>query len=829
MKLAPRIVCAFVFSAVSAVADAQTSPITQAIKTEHPRLYFNAADVPKLQKWAVASNPVYKNWFTPMLAQCLKDYPKFFAADGTPVSPFPDNGDGQGYKGPFEHYMLVFAFASVIEPEQAKRDRYAGYARTFLMHAMDQAALGLEPGKPYRDKTFVLYNRNNATGDHWGLTVDWLQAGNYLSAADKATCRKAFLIWAHTLTATHTFESNRSPPRTVNSTTLLPDGNQPYRRAVNNYNIGFARTLASITLCLDAEDDPGDELRGYLADLVGKMLYLQYSMFAEPADAAKLYGLSNVDDFGLASDGLPVEGMLYGGSLAMLFGELLMLATATSCDPAVFGQQIDLLDAPFIRRFPTAYLSQVDPYPVVPAQAWMGPTYLFPGFGDMLRGHVEALSVGMFALHALLQSQRGDTSQVELMRWAITNLPPGGAAHFNKPLGNPLSYQTSWKIQAFLAMDPKAAPTPKVDPRFKTFPKYQANPNCGRWIARTGWGPDDSIFAYSASPQYSNHMNGDAGSFGLFRKGEWVTKILGNYDNKEWGHSCRVFNTLCVENKPPSGLPPKTSPIYYLYLHGDQFWGGVGQNAGDPTTHIHHTDDYVHAQSDLTNLYNQIVNPYQPQNAATSVKEVSRSILWISRQDTIVVYDRVTSLDGLFKNWNFCSAKEPKITGNTVVAPSTSGKQSLTVQCLLPNATTIAAAEMQKGMAPPAALEPMHFATTIADPSLSASTRFLNVVQATDSGTAATPATFVKSSAGTDFEGAVIGGAAVLFQANTADKFSTTTFALPPAVKQLYVSGLPPDTSCQLKRQGASLSIDLGPGTKSDASGLLVVKVTNVE
>jgi hypothetical protein len=55
-----------------------------------------------------------------------------------------------------EKNAAIVAFNSVIDPSPANRSQYAQAARSLLMCAMNQAALGHANGLPFRDPSFAI-------------------------------------------------------------------------------------------------------------------------------------------------------------------------------------------------------------------------------------------------------------------------------------------------------------------------------------------------------------------------------------------------------------------------------------------------------------------------------------------------------------------------------------------------------------------------------------------------------------------------------------------------------------------------------------------------
>src|SRR5215469_4635480 len=357
---------------------------------EHPRLWITQEDLPRLRSWASPRNPVYQQGLRPLLLKAVNVYHTKFFPGGSANPTYPDAGDTQGYTGDLtEQYGLLLAFNSLIDPDPAARAEYARDARNLLMHAMDQAAQGHHSGGAFRDPAFAIYNRGNGSGEQWPLIVDWIygavdaQRKPVLSAADKLTIRNVFMMWADDcLKASTTGGDHPSPIGVVNDPQLLPN-HQAYRMAANNYYLGHARLLTLMALSIDPSDDPavhpeapkaqlGNTLRSYILDANGAWLYQEFGMFGDPAAVSAAYGLKVTRGLGLASGGLPPEGMLYGHSFAFVLGQLLALQTAGFNDVTYAGPQIRLISAPVWDRFVDGLLMSLTPAAqTVPSQVWL--------------------------------------------------------------------------------------------------------------------------------------------------------------------------------------------------------------------------------------------------------------------------------------------------------------------------------------------------------------------------------------------------------------------------------------------------------------------------
>jgi hypothetical protein len=810
--------------------------------SSHPRLWITTNDLPRLRSWATSSNTIYSQGIVPLLSQAISVYNTQFFPGGAPNPNYPDPGDTQGYTGYLtEQYGFVFAFNSLIDPSPTARIQYAQYARNLLMYAMNQAALGHLSGAPFRDPMFAVYNRANGSGEQWPLIVDWIYNaqdahGNpILTTSDKATIRNVFMMWANDcLNASTTGGDHPAPIGVTNNLQLLPNS-QPYRMAANNYYLGHARLLTMMALSIDPEDDPavntnaplsqlGNSLRSYLLDANGAWLYQEYAMFGDPAAVASAYGIPGSGaGFGLASGGLPPEGMLYGHSFGFILGQLLALQTAGFNNLSYSGPQIQLIGAPIWDRYVIGYLSSLTPTAeTFASQPWLGPVYQYGSYGDLLRLWVTPDFMQPFSLLALLEQENGKTTHANAARWFVVNATEGGPAALLTRITDPWSYGSTASILYYMLLDPTA--TAGTDPR-PTFPTTFVDPAAGRIVAHSDWSATNTMFDYRASWESINHQDGDGGQFELYRKGEWLTKEMSNYDNNAVGLTTVYHNTLALQNWSANGTPALNWFESGEWANGSQWI--LGLNAGDPTTVTSNGPGYVYAASDLTKLYNR-PDIWSPNLGATDITQATRSILWLNN-DYIVVYDRATSQhSGLFKRFNLSLVNKPVIGGNAVTETMVSG-QKLFVQTLLPHAPSITSAYAAGNLNPIAQLEPTQYILTVEDPTKPTDVRFLHVLQGADSGTAMAPATYLQSTSGTAFDGAAFGSVAVCFPVSGNGQFAGTTLVIPAGVHTLLVTGLVAHTAYGVQTQpgGIGTVVSITPGsTGASADGAGVLQLT---
>ena len=807
----------------------------------HPRLWITPADLPRLRSWAVPNNPIYQQGMVPLLQNVVNVYETQFFPGGVANPNYPDLGDTQGYTGQLsEEVGFVLAFNSLIDPVPANRIKYAQYARNLVMHVMNQAALGVLANAPFRDPAFPIYNRGDFVGHQFPLIVDWIyntvDANNnpILSASDKATIRNVFMIWSNEcLNASTTGGDHPEPIGVMNDFSLINGGDGAYRMASNNYYLGHARNLTMYALAIDPVDDPvldvtkspaaiGNTLRSYILDATGAWLYQTYAMMGDPQTVKTDYNLpGNGSGFGRASGGLPPEGMLYGESFATLLGQLLALQTAGFNNTSITGPQAKLIGAPVWDRFVKAYISSLTPTAQTPPSApYLGPLFYMAGFGDMLENYVTPDFMQPFALLSLLEGEQNQTTHLSEDRWFTTNVVQGDLLY---NVSTPFTWGTVQSILYYMLLDPGASSAP--DPR-PSYPLNYFDPQSGRVLARDNWTTTATAFDFRSSWESINHQQGDAGSIGFYRGGEWLTKEMSNYDNNLVGFTPYYLNSLCLKNWCSNGTPSLGWDETGIWGNGGQWmWG---ENNGDPVTVSSNGPGYTYASTDMTPLYNR-PQIWTAGDNATDITQATRSVMWLNNNN-IVIYDRATSIhSGLFKTFNLSTATSPTIAGNVATETMADGQQMF-VQTLLPSNATLTSRLASSDLNPVSIFEPMNYVLTVQDSTLPADTRFLHVLQGSDDGGSMVPATYVTSTSGTAFDGAVFGSSAVFFLHNSTATVTTTTFTVPSTVHSFVVTGLTASASYKVSTSSTASGTVVtvtpgGSGSASDTAGVLVVSI----
>jgi hypothetical protein len=748
----------------------------------HPRLFITEKDVTRLRGWARPDNPFYAQG----LAKVAADFKDLMDSGQVPTA--TDCADSSGFLI-CELFIENFALMSLVAPDPKDRDDYAQRAKTLLMNIIDTSLNGPSPGdpNPILAPDFSTHDRSRNGGRAFGLGVDWLYP--YLSSDDKQKIRQVFLRWAdEDVHAAITTDNHPEPVGVFNDPVLLQDRGA-VRFAGNNYFCGHGRNLGMMAMALDPEDDPDGKLHAYLDNSTGAFLYMTDDLLR--TDAA---------------GGLLPEGYEYSPlTMSYIMDLLLALHSAGQDDPQKRGQQVSVAKNPFWHDAVKAYMHTSAPG--LHQNPFPGAFHDFPSYGDLdvytpysgvLNDPIEAFG----ALGAVARDT-GDTDLYDTIRWIEWNMPPGGAdldavvsrigSHFASR--NTLDY--------FLLMDPDA--DMGKDPRPSLGTDYYA-PGLRFFLARTGWDQNDAYFSYQLTWTGIDHRHGDGNHFGLYRKGEWMTKERAGYGL----YVSALHNTLSIQNDQPKHVGDdyfdplwKSGSIWTYRAAGD---GKVVAKSVTP--------DYAYVLGDATDLYNST------SENATDVTVASRSIVWL-KPDHAIVYDRAaTGKTGRFKRFYLQLPAEPQIQGQQAHSV-TAGKQEVYLTSLLPAGATIVS---DPSTDKPSQGEPMNARVYVE--SMDQSARFLHVIQGADSGLPADPATAIASTAGTPFAGAFVKGTAVMFPVDTSAAFTSVTFVVPAAASNKFiVTGLMPggtyDVSMQPGNATISITVTPGSGKTADEGGVL--------
>ncbi|WP_110518808.1 hypothetical protein [Herpetosiphon llansteffanensis] len=757
----------------------------------HPRLWLTQADLPRLRAWASDSNPLYRDGLK-LVAEEAK-----ITMDAGDV-PTRDCGSTEYEEFPTEMYAELFAFMSLIDQNEAARADYAQRARTLLLYIINIAAQGPAENDdylcpetqstgypPFRSPRFFTEDSNRARwhGEAFPLVVDWIYP--VLSASDKAAIRGVFLRWSDEIVqrAYH----HPEPIGLINDPSLIANTEQ-VRWSGNNYFVAHMRNLGMMALAFDANDDPNNQLRNYLDNATGAWLYI-------------FDHLTRTDSKG----GLLPEGFEYSPQTASYAIQFLLALQTAGKDTC--GQHCKLSGNPFWDDFVTSYLHSLSSNPTNDPNH--GLVYQPAWYGDAQSYHLVDF-INAFGSLGMYDQRTGNAARLAKVRWIETVTPPGGAEGLIDRVGNPNDFRDA--IIYFMLFDPNAAAA--SDPRPSMALDFYAE-GMHKIFSRSSWADDAGWFNFSLSWNFIDHQQADGNHFEWYRKGEWLTKARTGYADIAEGIASSEFrNLIALENDQPDRDPSDWR--IDLWRRGSQ-WNLVP--TGDPNLVAHSLDSrFVYALGDATNLYNS------ENEATTDITHASRSIVWL-KPDAIVTYDRGSSQTAnRFKRWWLQLPTPATINANRATM-TTAGGQNLNITSLLPaNATLTAVNTSDQQVENTAASDdPMTVRLRIDAPGNPQDVRFLQVLQATNSGVTPANVSLIEATSG-NYVGAQIGSQLVLFPINIDQTFATIEYSTPSVANLQLITGLQPNTGYTVQRNGNSVSISQGGAQMSDSGGVLVIE-----
>ncbi len=609
-------------------------PVTQAQSASHPRLWIRQQDIATYQAWANDGNPLW------VQLNAIAENGRAAMEAGT--LPAADDGTTAWVEYPVENYAMLFAFMSLVHPDEATRTLYAGYARTLLMAAIHAAVPGVAEA-PFQYEAFALSDRSRWYGLGFPLTVDWIYPT--LTAEDKAAIHTVFSRWCSENRVAGTTTNNHPEPVGVVNDPALVQDRASIRFSSNNYYAAHMRNMGLMGLALDAADDPDGAMATCLNEAVGAWLYV--TDFVQRNDVRG----------GLSAEGLEYSPQTNGYNLQLL------LALYTAEVGTALGPQVSIDDNPFWQDSVTAYVHSLSPRPA--PFDWRGDAYQPAWYGSgqnyLMPDHIE--SFGPLGIYDRLT---GNTARLDTLRWIQTQTPIGGEAGL---LDRMNFEQFHVPILYFMLFDPNLPPA--TDPRTDWPTSFYAA-GMRRYLARTDWSPDATWFTYGNSWNWVDHQAANANAIEFYRGGEWLTKVRVGYDLDYL--SSDQMNTLAVQNTQPE--PQDFRQM--LWERGSQW---LYNPAGDPAEPIiTEGEGYVAIYGEATQAYN---STYENM---LDVQHASRSVVWL-QPDVLVIYDRAVTASAGFKRF-WLNLPAPATTEGNVTTMVTASGQQLQIVALLPTEIT---------------------------------------------------------------------------------------------------------------------------------------------
>ncbi|MBW2733183.1 MAG: hypothetical protein JRH20_12390 [Deltaproteobacteria bacterium] len=741
---------------------------------DHPRLWLTQADVPRLRSWATSKNPMWRDAIAP-----LAERAKRAMDDGT--VPGADGGGTSWEEYPTEMYASFFAFLSLVHPDEAARADYARRARELLMHVMNLVAAG--GSGPFRNSIFSTNDRSRYYGEAFPLTVDWIYP--HLSSSDKATIHAVFSGWVDdNLNGGTTTSDHPEPVGMTNNEQLVAD---PIitRWSANNYYLAHMRNLGLMGLSMDPADDPDGKLKQGFESAVGAFLY--------------------VNDHFRRTDGrggLSPEGPYYAPeSVSYLAQWLFALHTSGRDDIAKYGRHAAIATQPYWTDILLAWSHLYPPVPRV-REAWEGPVWEAAWSCDGSREYIPD-PIAIFGPLGIYFARTGNTVPLELTRWIQENFPWGGPEKLTERAsqGDPISASMLY----FMLFEPGYEKP--SDPRPRLFPRTYLAEGIGHLFSRTGWDDQSSFLRFICGWLSVDHQHGDGNHFGLWRKGEWLTKDRTGY-GEENPHS-GYHNTLAIKNEEGdnseawSRSNAQAGSQWPLIPAGD---GKLLRHSSGKTL--------LYALGDSTALYNSTLL------SMSDVVHASRSLVWI-KPDHVVLYDRAESkTEGRFKRFWMQLPSNAVVQGKSIGA-TTLGGQELFVTTVLPEDATLEVASSGGNPAPNVL---MTHRLKVETPSPRLRERFLHVVQGGDSGATRDAPTLIRSTSTPAYVGVVVAKTAVLFPAEfpTATGNDVVEYTVPADVTRQVVSGLEPGGGYTVTVESGQVSVQKGGAVRADEAGVVI-------
>ncbi|GIK56174.1 MAG: hypothetical protein HND44_02090 [Chloroflexi bacterium] len=759
--------------------------------TTHPRLWLTPADVEVYRAWANENNPLWRDGLQLLAERARADMN---------AGRVPDQDCGNiGYEEyPTEMYAELFAFLSLVDPDPAMRAEYTQRARTLLMYMMNLAAQGPASAEnvvcnesqqypPFRHPDFFTSDRDRARyhGEAFPLVVDWIYPA--LTAVDKTTIHQVFSRWSEEI-ITRGYH-HPEPVGMVNDPQLLAD-EQQVRFAGNNYYAAHMRNLGLMALAMDAADDPHGELRHYLDIATGSYLYIFNHLISQDARG-----------------GLLPEGFEYSPQTASYVTQFLWALQSSQTPGAAAA-----FDHTFWSDFVTGYLHSISPgateFDRDGELLW---EYQPAWYGDAQDYRLPNFISSFGALGHLLT----DPAALNAIRWSAIHTASGGETYLTEWVRNPNDFREA--ILYFMLLPPGTTPT---DPR-PAWPLDFYAPGLNRVFSRTGWDGRAAWFNYRLGWNSIDHQMADGNHFELLRNGEWLTKGRTGYANIAEGiASSEFYNTLTIGNDRPIDRDDSDWRID-LWRRGSQ-WNLVSD--GDPTLLAYSTNSlFTYVTGDATPLYNSA------NEGATAVQHASRSLLWL-KPDVVVVYDRAISTgEGYAKRWWLQLANPATVNGPQAISV-TPGGQQLFVTVLLPAGASLQAVNNTEQYVEEtiAHHEPMTVRLMTEAPGAPTAVQMLHILQGADGGATAVPATLLQSEEGL-WEGAVVGGTAVLFAQTIGQPFPhALSYTAPANTTTHLITGLPLgsgyDVQIEPGAEGMRVTVQPGAQFQADEGGVLLIR-----
>jgi hypothetical protein len=710
--------------------------------------------------------------------------------------------------------------------------------------------------QPFIGQQFAMNNRSQSQVPPQLQAIDW----NYssFSSADKALIAQVGHIWGQeasygdSVAATDEYVT---PTGAYNTSTII-SGNVPQGEwGANNYSLGHFQLLAYLGLLLDPADDPpvsscassntticstdgsAKTVGAYGVSAVKGWLYRLNSLFEDQHIVNSEYGLS--DPFlcpdiqigttsctGRMSGGQSSEGTGYAQvSMPEMFNGVYTLYVAGKLNPST-DIQASFISSSFWDKMVLSLVAQL--YSVGSSNYSPGGYYIPFGSDSQLNGFM--FQAPIFNIMEVYDNKYGSTWRKDIDKWYTYNAQAASYSYYGYYFIQGAKSGPFWAANvmqatsatndgdlvsgtgnptAFGLYDPRSSSILPLD-----FENLSSNGGFYRYYGRNSWSNAATQFQFGCSTSTINHSSPACGRIDYVRNGEALAIGLNGTENADtFAQAPSHQNTPGYQYNPSFDCTLDGGVILGICSQGgimDNSWAASSSTVLATSSN----STYYYGAVDSSNGYAFYDNGSH-YSASQNVTLAQREVLWL-KPDQIWVYDRTAQTLGTgFQKFNLDLETEPAITANQAKMTSTNG-QLFFINSLLPGTSALATSKLSKPYN--AANSPMNY-LLVDTATRATSTRMLHVIEGKNSGGSASATSLVKSSAGTNFDGGVIGSTLVMFKRTLTDAFSSTTYPASGATRQ-YVTGLAPNRTYNISAMGAPAS------ATTDSGGVLTFSAT---
>ena len=814
---------------LSASAEVSFTESPQPVTT-HPRLGLTAEMLPRLRAKAVAKNPLYESLKT-RAGNFLERDANVWSWTCKGGSGHPSSDQSQSYK---ENDAFMFAMMSEIAPTKQERDQWGCYGHDVFMTMIGYVISGsLDLGK----------------GNHWAdsarefaFTADYLLGGDYLTPSDMSVTRK-YLAKLAFEQINNIYNGELAVVGKYNSPAQFEESSENssniMRGMGNNYT--HAKILLLSAAALTFNDNPTDDpplsntcnatryqvcpdgtagsLHAYWSYVSGGMLYkdwadMEDAGIVQPAYNAAFNNLPSqpmcqtlwqtpMPCLGEGRGGESSEGTSYGSSIEKLMWALNAIHTAGYDDPLRYGPQMSLHTMSYWDLRYVADLSLLTGLSGVPSDK---ARWNFITDGDSLSYFIYPSGYGAEAAMLEADSYVGRTDRTAALKWLLMNSAFGTA---NGKVGGCTSYcgivselgnDYGSRIAPDLFVALTAEDLTNVADARTSLPTDWYDAGNQHILVRDNWSTGaNTIFSDYCTNTQIDHEHQFCGGFDVYSQGEYITKGRMEFNdyNDEFSLA-RNKNSVMLVQYP--GQTWCTANPWCTFnqaaTDGGQFWHEY--EAGLTTLRHAELPGYVAAIADDRNAYNGAWGVYAHFRGVTAA---SRSLVYLRRSNEVIYYDRGETGSNAWDKANYLiTTGQPSFNGNTASWLTRSGRQKVYWTALAPSGK---APELEKMFDDGDAKNDWEIYGRIkVDAGKTGSARFLSILQWGPASFSATAPSLVASSAGRNFEGALVGSSLVMFIRERSANFTTMSYPASGATTQ-YVADLSPNMSYTISGAGA--------------------------